>query len=90
MALGDSVSRVVSDTGIGQPVGRGLSSGGRQDSITGVNLSSGSMRDGRIRGDLLGLFGVILGWLSIVVGSLVLLSEGLDFRDCTLSAWNKK
>jgi hypothetical protein len=78
VAFGDSVGSVISDTGVGQAVGRRLSSDGRQDSITGLDLGSGSMRNSRVRNNLLRLFGALLNGLSIVVGGLVFLGKGLD------------
>jgi hypothetical protein len=86
VAFSDSVGSIISDAGVGQAVGRRLSSGGRKDSITSIDLSSGSMRNSRIRNNVLRLFGVILNRLSIVVGGLVFLSKGLDLGNCALSA----
>lgn len=85
VALSDSVGSVIRDTGVGQAVGRRLGSGGRKDGIAGVDLSGSSVRNSRVRNDLLGLFGALLSGLCIVVGGLVFLGKGLDLGDCTLS-----
>lgn len=85
MALSDSVGSVIRDTGVGQAVGRRLGSGGRKDGIAGVDFSGSSVRNSRVRNDLLGLFGALLSGLCIVVGGLVFLGKGLDLGDCTLS-----
>jgi hypothetical protein len=86
VALGNSVGSVIGDTGVGQSIGRRLSSDGRKDSVASLDLGSGSMRNSRIRNNFLRLFGALLNGLSIIVGGLVFLCKGLDLGNCILLA----
>lgn len=84
MALGDGVSGIVGDTGIGQTVGRRLNSSlDGSGNIASLDLGGGGVRDSGIRGNLGGR-SLTLSSRGFVIGSLVLLSQRLDLGDCTL------
>lgn len=82
MAFGDSISSVISNTGVGQAVGGGrrLSDNG-SGGVASLNLGSGSVRNSGIGSNFLNVLSVTLSRLGLVKVSLVLLSEGLDLGD---------